>query len=210
MRTNLVSKRQAIGLVLLMGLLLGGCSAKQLRLQALTPEHSSVSHIQDGLAILLVRLDGSHHILRDLEIRNLATQERYSYPFYDNPKLGSSYLDYDQLGGENGALEHMIFLDIPPGKYQITSVSISDKGHQSQYRASDMNSIFFEFDRGSPVYLGELFISLGKKSRSGLLSNVEEVFFMASVRPEMNVKRVTQRYPALQSVNIRAGKIWEQ
>ena len=161
MRINLV--RDSVGLLILLVIsLIVGCSLQQVRPQALTPGQSDLSHVKDGLTILLVRLDGSHHILSGLEILNLDTQESFSHTFYDSSDLGSSYLKFNQMGGDNGALEHMVFLDIPHGKYQITSVQISDKGHQSIYRISDLSSIFFEFSQDSPVYLGELFISLGK------------------------------------------------
>ena len=199
-----------LGLLLMVGVLSGGCSSQQVRPQALTPNQSDLSHVQDGLAILLVRVDGSHHILRGFEVLNLETQKSYSHPFYDNSELGSSNLDYEQMGGENGALEHMVFLDIPAGSYQVTGIEISDKKHQYKHPVSDIESIYFEFGPGTPAYLGELFVSLGKESRKGILTEAGEVFFMASMRPEKNIKRVVKRYPMLQSVEIHQGRIWEK
>ena len=210
MRVKLVSKLQATGIVLFISLLSVGCASQQVRPQALTPQQSDLSHVRDGLAILLVRVDGSHHVLSDFEILNLETQESFSHPFYDDSELGSSNLDYEQMGGENGALEHMVFLDIPSGKYQITGIEISDKGYQYKHPVSDMESIYFEFGPGTPAYLGELFVSLGKESRKGILTEVGEVFFMASMRPANNIKRIVKRYPMLQSLEIHQGKIWEK
>ena len=210
MRVKLVSKLQATGIVLFISLLSVGCASQQVRPQALTPEHSDLSHVQDSLAILLVRVDGSHHVLSGFEVLDLETEESYSHPFYDNSEIDSSSLDYEQMGGENGALEHMVFLDIPAGKYQVTGIEISDKDYQYKHPVSDMDTIYFEFGPGTPAYLGEFFVSLGKESRKGVLTEAGEVFFMASVRPANNIKRIVKRYPMLQSLEIHQGKIWEK
>ena len=78
------------------------------------------------------------------------------------------------------------------------------------YPVSDMDTIYFEFGPGTPAYLGEFFVSLGKESRKGVLTEAGEVFFMASVRPANNIKRIVKRYPMLQSLEIHQGKIWEK
>jgi hypothetical protein len=210
MRQGQSLKWLLVSLLLMVAGLSAGCSLQQGRLNALTPDQTDLSHVRNGLAILLVRIDGSHHILRGLEVKNLETGKSFLHSFYENSGSGSSDLDYEQMGGENGALEHMIFLDVPPAKYQVTSIEMSDKNHQYKHPISDMESIYFEFGPATPAYLGELFISLGKESRKGVLTEVGEVFFMASVRPENNIKRVIKRYPVLESIEIHQGRIWEK
>ncbi len=210
MRQDQSLKWLLTGLLLMVSVLSGGCASQQVRPQALTPDQADLSHVQDGLAILLVRVDGSYHIMRSLEVLNLETQESFSHPFYNSSELGSSNLDYEQMGGDNGALEHMVFLDIPPGSYQVTGIEISDKKHQYKHSVPNIESIFFEFGPGTPAYLGELFVSLGMESRKGVLAEVGEIFFMTSMRPTKNIKRVVKRYPMLQALEIHQGKIWEK
>ena len=191
---------------------LQGCSVKNVRPQSLSPDHVDLSHLQDDLAILVVRLPGDYHTLNHLTVKNLETQQVYPLPFFDNPILGSSYLEFEKIGTGKDIIQHIVFLDIPVGKYQIQRIQVFNIWkYGAKYTVNDIGFLFFEYGPGSPAYLGELYITLGDEiKRTGVFTKAKDAYFSTSTNFSENVNSIQTRYKALKTTKIHQGKIWKQ
>lgn len=185
--------------IVLAALLMQGCTSSGI----LTEDHSDLSHIEDGLAIVTVRFQGPY-VLKAITLRNLETGTRYGERFIQNPPR-------DIVGPTQQDRQLDLFIDMPAGTYVVEHIQAIHEAGFTSHTMWDGDFLFAEYETASPVYLGELYISIGDEvRRTGLISKASDVYFSTGSDHEIQIQRLRGRYKALAAAEIHKGRIWNE
>ncbi|MDH3380894.1 MAG: hypothetical protein OEQ39_28610 [Gammaproteobacteria bacterium] len=134
--------------------------------QALSPENTDLSSIEHNLVLMSVdihQLDTKLRLHR-MVVQNLQTQEFWVSVFFYNAFIGSEDLPFTLNGN---IVEHLVFLDIPPGTYQITKTEFAysqydsfSGGNLQVLKHELLQKVKFEVLEGKPTYIGNLKVEI--------------------------------------------------
>jgi len=171
-------------IALLLLIALTGCAVGPqdwLKTQALQPQDKNLDNVKDSLVFLVVNIKQprARLKLRNFVATNLTTQKTYSFVFYDNFILGSSLLQHTVIGD---TVEHMVFLDLPPATYSISSMEFFDfewgivtgnlTGNTSTYLDYTLfKPVNFEVNAYGVTDLGQLNIQIIQSTQTSTTSN---------------------------------------
>jgi len=174
--------KKTIALLLLISLAgYAGCSLERVKSQALQPQDKDLDNVKDSLVFLVVNIKQprARLKLRNFVAKNLTSQETYSFAFHDNFILGSSQLQHTVNGD---TVEHLVFLDLPPATYSISSMEFFDfqygiatgnlTGNTTTYLNYDLfKPVNFEVKADGVTDLGQLNIQIIQSTQTYTTEN---------------------------------------
>lgn len=216
---RMIRKGAGLGIALVIAVA-AGCSSQSIRPQALQLDDRDLASIEHQLVMFTVHIHpASENLkLRGMVARNLDTGQGHSFPFFSNAILKSSAIPYTVDGDR---IEHMIFLDLPAGTYEIREFDFAQYadagGYNSVMRHELEKRVRFQVGDNA-TYLGRLVLGIGDirivdiivpQSPVSLVNEINklagEITIVIDSAAEEDRLKARQRYRALADQSFDVG-----
>ncbi len=158
-------------LALCVAVLTAGCASNmRIQSQALDFADSDLSAVKQRLVMLTIHVEpASMNLkLRNFMVRDSSSDQVFRFSFFDNVILGSKALPH--IVGDN-AVQHMVFLDLPAGRYVMDDFEFAFLTQESANRSALTKKlttpVLLEVPAERTVYLGRLSVRLSNLRATG-------------------------------------------